>query len=113
MKLNTIQRSGSSAIELSWDDGHQGHIELITLRDACPCAGCKGETVLLEHYGPPPTDFNAPGRYELRSAESVGNYALKLIWGDGHNDGLYTWDILRRICECEACSRKGMENGSD
>ena len=44
-----------------------------------------------------------PGEYELNSIQTVGNYALQLIWGDGHQTGIYTFDYLREICECKEC----------
>jgi len=28
--------------------------------------------------------------------EPVGNYAIQLHFSDGHNTGLYSWDLLRR-----------------
>ncbi len=74
-----------------------------TLRDSCPCAGCKGETVLFKTYVPPEADTTTPGRYKLNGATPVGNYALKLTWGDGHDMGMYTWEQLRSLCECEEC----------
>ncbi len=29
--------------------------------------------------------------------EPVGNYAIKIIFDDGHDTGLYTWDYLRKL----------------
>ncbi len=31
--------------------------------------------------------------------EPVGNYAIKLIFDDGHDSGLYTWSLLREYCQ--------------
>lgn len=28
----------------------------------------------------------------------VGNYALKLVFDDGHDSGLYSWDYLKKLC---------------
>jgi DUF971 family protein len=30
----------------------------------------------------------------IRSIEPVGNYAIQLNFSDGHNTGLYSWDLL-------------------
>ena len=30
-------------------------------------------------------------------AEPVGNYAVRLIFDDGHETGLYTWDYLAKL----------------
>jgi DUF971 family protein len=27
--------------------------------------------------------------------EPVGNYAIRIVWSDGHDTGLYTWQTLR------------------
>ena len=94
---------------LEWDDGHRGPVSLKTLRDACPCATCKGETVLLHHYAPVTPAADTPGRYQLTGAQTVGNYAMQFIWGDGHSEGLFAWDYLRGLCECDECrsARRG------
>ena len=34
--------------------------------------------------------------------EWVGEQALRVLWGDGH-DSLYTWKFLRASCPCAAC----------
>ena len=33
---------------IKWDDDHESILSLKYLRDECPCAVCKGETVLLK-----------------------------------------------------------------
>ena len=40
------------------------------------------------------------GSIELNSMEGVGNYALQLVWKDGHAYGIYTWEYLRQLCPC-------------
>jgi DUF971 family protein len=27
----------------------------------------------------------------------VGSYALQITWADGHNDGIYSYELLRRL----------------
>ena len=34
---------------------------------------------------------------EIKAIEPVGNYAIKLIFSDGHDTGLYTWDYLYEL----------------
>jgi DUF971 family protein len=34
----------------------------------------------------------------------VGKYALKFKWSDGHESGIYSWEYLRRMCQCELCN---------
>jgi len=33
----------------------------------------------------------------------VGNYALSIIWGDGHDTGIYSYRWLRQLCACPTC----------
>jgi len=33
----------------------------------------------------------------IRSLEPVGNYAVRIVFDDGHNTGLFTWDYLERL----------------
>jgi DUF971 family protein len=109
MSLVRLKRLSPAAIELAWSDGHVGPCSVRTLRDRCPCAGCSGETVLLRTFPGSPAPDDVPGKYELVRADVVGNYAVQLTWGDGHREGLYTWDVLRGLCECPSCvaSRAG------
>lgn len=97
-----ISLADPSTLLIRWDDGHESRLPLKSLRDACPCAGCKGETVLMKTYAPVdrPTQ---PGAYELRGAQPVGSYALQFTWGDSHATGIYTWQTLRSLCPCPAC----------
>jgi DUF971 family protein len=113
MQLRKFQRLNADELSLLWDDGHTEIVSLRKLRDACPCAGCKGETLLMHHYGPPAVDYDAAGRYELVSASPVGNYAIKLVWGDKHADGMYTWVLLRALCECAVCRAERGELAGD
>lgn len=35
----------------------------------------------------------------ISAVEAAGRYALKIIFDDGHDTGLYTWGYLRELCE--------------
>jgi DUF971 family protein len=114
--ITQFKQSSAETVMMAWDDGHRGPVSLRSLRDACPCAGCQGETVLLHHYAAPPPATAAPGRYELKGAAAVGNYAMQFRWGDGHGEGIYTWETLRSLCECPECSARnprGRRNGDE
>jgi DUF971 family protein len=96
-------------VEIDWVDGHRSAWSFAWLREACPCATCNDErskdgrkpgqpkakpASLLPMYTPPtkPT-----------SAQAVGRYALQINWSDGHSAGIYSWDYLRRVCQCREC----------
>jgi DUF971 family protein len=42
--------------------------------------------------------------FEVASIVAVGNYAIQITWGDGHNTGIYTYEHLRSLCECGQCA---------
>jgi DUF971 family protein len=106
LKLKKLQRLDATRLELVWDDGHVGPVSLKAMREACPCASCQGETILLRHYEPAPRAALTPEGIELKNVEVVGNYALRAHWADGHDHGIYTWEHLRGLCECEECSAR-------
>lgn len=33
----------------------------------------------------------------ITAIEPVGNYAVRIVFDDGHNSGLYTWDYLHEL----------------
>ena len=39
----------------------------------------------------------------LKDIQPVGHYALRLIWSDGHDTGLYALGKLRQMCQCTVC----------
>jgi DUF971 family protein len=106
VKLSVDEVTKAESLTITWDNGHIGRTSLHSLRDNCPCAGCQGETVLLRSYAPMPAP-EMPGKYKLVGATQVGSYALALSWADGHQTGIYSWENLRSLCECESCSSHG------
>lgn len=103
-KPKAIRASRSRAVlEIDWEDGHHSVYPLRGLRAACPCAECRGGHAGMSASGSP--DMLELPMVESRSAEltgmeRVGNYALQLTWKDGHNYGIYTWELLRDMCPC-------------
>jgi DUF971 family protein len=37
------------------------------------------------------------------SLELVGSYGLRIRWSDGHDTGIYTFELLRKRCGCPRC----------
>lgn len=89
-------------ITILWSDGHRGLYDPFNLRRGCPCAMCQGEPGIFgKHYCTPRQAIQA----EVRPQEikSVGRYGIKIVWSDGHDLGIYSFDYLRKICECKEC----------
>jgi DUF971 family protein len=87
-------------VGIVWNDGHESYYESHTLRCSCGCASCvdenTGRKILVDETVP----------RDVRPLEfiPVGNYGVAIVWSDGHDTGIYTFDTLRRHCPCEACS---------
>jgi DUF971 family protein len=78
-------------LEVVFEDGETARFGLAELRDACPCAHCRGARE--EGRAPYAGD---PGRLAVRDAALVGAWGLRLVWHDGHDTGIYPWENLRR-----------------
>lgn len=98
-----ISRVSASELRIEWSDGHAGRHTTPVLRKYCPCAACKTERDARD--GPSLLPIVVPGKNELKAVEPVGSYALQFTWADGHRTGIYTFDYLRQLCECDACTR--------
>jgi len=105
MSPTQIRQTSPTELLIRWDDGHESLFTLQYLREHCPCAMCKGETIMWKTYKPVTLPLVTPGMYELKGIQQVGYYAIQITWGDGHNTGIYTYEYLREICPCEECSR--------
>ena len=101
MTALNISQHFASPTELSivWSDNTESYIDYVKLRNNCPCAKCEGEPDVLGRVVKPiKTDFtNVTAVYDLQGIEFMGGYALKLKWRDGHNTGLYSFDLLRKL----------------
>jgi DUF971 family protein len=104
-----IAISKSKGIEIDWKDGHRSSLSNALLRDECPCATCTG----AHGTTPEKTNFSVPQAAnpfqmykpapKMLNVEPVGNYAIRIYWNDGHSSGIYSWEHLRKICDCAEC----------
>jgi DUF971 family protein len=101
-----IAISKSKGIKIDWKDQHHSEYPLAYLRDECPCASCTGA------HGTAPQKSNYSGTelfpmykpaLKMLEIEPIGSYAVRIVWSDGHNTGIYSFDHFRRICPCQAC----------
>src|SRR5690606_28349698 len=93
-----IQHIGEE-LAVKWADGSESFIPLKTLRQACPCAGCKGEVDVMGNLYKDPDRPLGPNAFQLLRVEAVGTYAVQPVWADGHATGIYSFDYLRRVAE--------------
>ena len=84
-------------LAIVWDDGREDYLPFEKLRRECPCAMCRGERDLLGNVYRGPNRPLTERSFQLVSHHAVGGYALQITWADGHNDGLYSYESLRRM----------------
>jgi len=83
-----------------WDDGHESVYGGHYLRCACPCAACVDELTGRKTL----RDATVPPDVRAVRITPVGRYALNILWSDGHDTGIYSFETLRRLCPCGECS---------
>ncbi|MBS0581277.1 MAG: DUF971 domain-containing protein [Proteobacteria bacterium] len=84
-------RRASRLLEVSFDDGSRFELPFEYLRVHSPSAEVKGhgpgqETLVLGKQ-----DVN------ISAVDPIGQYAVKLVFDDGHDTGLYTWKYLHEL----------------
>jgi DUF971 family protein len=105
-----MKKSDARTLQIEWDDGHISRYPLEFLRRECPCASC-GEARRAPAKPANPLRVLQPhemiqSNLDIRQAEVVGRYAIQFQWNDGHAEGIFTFDFLRGICQCESCAKK-------
>ena len=106
-----IHISNGAGLDITWADGHHSHYDFPYLRDECPCATCNDERAKKESLTGANPSFAASHalpmykpKAKAQSAHPVGAYAIQFHFTDGHNTGIYTYDLLRSICPCPECT---------
>lgn len=87
---------------LVWPDGHVSVYPWDFLRAHCPCAACVNEWTGERQI----SQDQVPRTIRATFVERVGAYALRFTWSDGHNTGIYTYESLRRMCQCPECTHR-------
>ncbi|HXS19790.1 MAG TPA: DUF971 domain-containing protein [Steroidobacteraceae bacterium] len=84
-------RRAARLLEVTFEDGSRFELPFEYLRVYSPSAEVKGhgpgqETLVLGKEA-----------VTVRAVEPVGQYAVKLVFDDGHDTGLYTWKYLYEL----------------
>ena len=96
-ELTEVKRD--TGVTITFHDGHVAVFDLLTLRQGCPCAACRGLRDQGQHAWPRP---GSPTPLAITTAEFHGAWALNITWNDGHATGIYPFESLRRWSEGEA-----------
>ena len=85
IKLN----KSSKTLELGYANGEQFSLPAEFLRVHSPSAQVQGHGNPILQYG--------KLHVALTQVQQAGNYSLKLVFDDGHDSGLFTWDYLYQL----------------
>ncbi len=77
-------------LTVSFDDGDRYELPAEYLRVYSPSAEVRG------HGGPMKLEHGKSG-VGISAIEPVGNYAVRLVFDDGHDTGLYSWSTLAEL----------------
>jgi DUF971 family protein len=82
----------SRTLEISFDDLGSVSLSCEFLRVYSPSAEVRG-------HGQGQEVLQTGMRtIEIKAIEPVGNYAIRPVFSDGHDSGIYSWDFLHSLC---------------
>lgn len=91
-----IGRANQHDLKISWQDGHVSIYPARALRLKCPCAGCVDEFSGVVRL----ISSSVPDDVHPLNIDLIGRYAVTIHWSDGHHTGIYSFQLLRKLCPC-------------
>jgi DUF971 family protein len=88
-----ILHRASHALEVAFDDGVRYRLPCEYLRVESPSAEVQGHGPGQRVLVPGKRDVN------IKAIEPIGNYAVQLVFDDGHDSGIFSWSLLRQLGE--------------
>ena len=81
----------SNVVEISFDDGSVFKLPCEYLRVYTPSAEAVGHA--------PGQEVLQIGKEDvtIKEIKPIGDYAISPVFSDGHNSGIYTWDLLYKL----------------
>lgn len=81
----------SRLVEIAYEGGERFELACEFLRVFTPSAEARG-------HGPGQETLQTGKRdVEIERIEPVGTYAVRFVFSDGHDSGLYSWDLLYNL----------------
>jgi DUF971 family protein len=85
-----------NTLALHWSNGEESFIEAPLLRTHSPSAENKGETDIFGKVSGGQEKTEYPN-IKIIKVSSIGNYAIRILFSDGHSTGIFSWDYLRQL----------------
>ncbi len=83
-------------LEIDFSDGHKARLPAEYLRVESPSAEVQG-------HGPNQKKIVSGRRHvKISAVEPVGHYAVRIVFDDRHDSGIYSWAYLRELSETQA-----------
>lgn len=86
-------RKQSQQLEISYANDEQFSLNSEFLRVHSPSAEVRG------HGAGQETLQTGKLKVQITELIPVGNYALQLVFSDGHDSGIFSWTYLRELCD--------------
>ncbi len=86
-------RRQARELEVQWPDRGADHLSCEYLRVFSPSAELRG------HGLPEPMLLGGKREVAITKVEPVGRYAVRLVFDDGHDSGIYSWAVLRELAD--------------
>jgi DUF971 family protein len=94
----SLSLDADNRLSIEWSDGQRRVYTVRELRDACPCATCR------EKRSQPADPLALPVLKQVQTQpltiaamEPLGNYAYGIRFSDGHDTGIFAFDLLRQL----------------
>ena len=94
---------------MRWKDGVSSEFTPRFLRLSCPCARCVDEMTGIRTLSP----ASIPEDVYPLAIRAVGRYAIRVTWSDGHDTGIYPYELLRRLGDDTSRADADSSTGDD
>ena len=88
-----VYNNNNKTLNIELCDSYRSNISAELLRVESPSAEVQGHSSKNKK-----SPLNK-GEVSIRQIERVGNYAIRIIFDDGHDTGIYSWSYLRKMSE--------------
>ena len=85
-------------LAIQWVKGGEAFIDVKTLRENSPSSENKGETDIFGNLSKK-THPSSKAAVKILKFEKVGNYAIRILYSDGHSTGIYDWKLLEELSQ--------------